>query len=110
MINPAHYDLQSLRIFLMAAESGSLTKAAERTHMTLSAISKRISELEKVNDCALFVRQPRGLSLTPAGHGMLEHARKILDQVNRMASEMGDRGGPVWLDTNLTSLSGALRM
>jgi DNA-binding transcriptional LysR family regulator len=90
MINPSHYDLLSLRIFLLASESGSLTKAAERMHITLSAVSKRIAELENISDCALFIRQPRGLSLTPAGHGMLEHARRILDQVNRMASEMGD--------------------
>ncbi|TAL52182.1 LysR family transcriptional regulator [Pandoraea sp.] len=90
MVNPSHFDLQSLRVFLMAAELGSLTKAAERAAMTLSAVSKRIAELEKTVDCALFVRRPRGLDLTPAGRGLAEHARQILDQVNRMASEIGD--------------------
>jgi len=45
MINPIHFDLQSLRIFLLVAEHGSLTKAAERGQLTLSAISKRIAEL-----------------------------------------------------------------
>ncbi|MFJ3046457.1 LysR family transcriptional regulator [Herbaspirillum chlorophenolicum] len=90
MINPAHFDLQSLRIFLLVADAGSLTRAAERAHMTLSAVSKRIAELEKNIDCELLVRLPRGIELTPAGVGLLEHARRVVDQVNRMAGEMGD--------------------
>ncbi|MGH8782553.1 LysR family transcriptional regulator [Paraburkholderia sp.] len=90
MVNPTHFDLHSLRVFLMVAESGSLTKAAERSHMTLSAVSKRIADLERATDCALLVRQPRGVELTPAGQGLLAHAAQVLDQVNRMASEMTD--------------------
>jgi DNA-binding transcriptional LysR family regulator len=90
MVNPTHFDLQSLRVFLTVAETGSLTRAAERCHMTLSAISKRIAELERATDCALLVRLPRGVELTPAGHGLLNHAMQVLDQVNRMASEMSD--------------------
>jgi DNA-binding transcriptional LysR family regulator len=90
MANPIHFDLQSLRLFMVVAESGSLTKAAERSHVTLSAISKRIAELESATDCALLVRQPRGVELTPAGHGLLNHATQVLEQVNRMANEMSD--------------------
>ncbi|MNF26125.1 HTH-type transcriptional regulator GltC [compost metagenome] len=90
VINPLHFDLQSLRIFLLAAESGSLTRAAEHAHLTLSAVSKRIAELERIADCALFVRLPRGLELTSAGHGLIEHARGILDGVNRMAADISD--------------------
>ncbi|SFO91938.1 DNA-binding transcriptional regulator, LysR family [Ectopseudomonas composti] len=90
MINPLHFDLQSLRLFILAAESGSLTRASEHAHLTLSAVSKRIAELERTADCALFVRLPRGLELTPAGQGLLEHARTILEGVNRMASDISD--------------------
>ena len=90
MVNPTHFDLHSLRVFLTVAETGSLTRAAERSHMTLSAISKRIADLERAADCALLVRHPRGVELTPAGHGLLSHALQVLDQVNRMASEMSD--------------------
>ncbi|MFJ3054413.1 LysR family transcriptional regulator [Herbaspirillum sp. NPDC087042] len=90
MINPAHFDLQTLRIFLLVADSGSLTRAAERAHMTLSAISKRIGELEKTIDCELLVRLPRGIELTPAGVGLREHAQRVIEQVNRMAGEMSD--------------------
>jgi DNA-binding transcriptional LysR family regulator len=90
VINPGHFDLQSLRVFLQVALSGSLTKAADKSHMTLSALSKRIAELERTADCALFIRHPRGLELTPAGTELVHHARAVLDSVNRMAHAMGD--------------------
>src|SRR5579864_1205623 len=90
MVNPTHFDLQSLRVFLLVAEHGSLTKAAERGQLTLSAISKRIAELESVTDCTLLIRRPRGVELTAAGRGLLEHATRVLDQVNTMASEISD--------------------
>ncbi|WP_034455348.1 LysR family transcriptional regulator [Buttiauxella noackiae] len=90
MVNTGNFDLQSLRLFLLAAESGSLTKAASQSNITLSAASKRIAELEKNFECRLFIRQPRGLELTPAGQGVVRHARKVLDNVNQMASEISD--------------------
>lgn len=90
MINPSHFDLPSLRIFLQVAQTGSLTRAADKSHMTLSALSKRIAELERTADCALFVRHPRGLELTPAGAELVQHARAVLDTVSRMADAMND--------------------
>lgn len=86
----SHFDLQTLRIFLIAAESGSLTRAATQSNITLSAASKRIAELERNLNCRLFIRQPRGLTLTAAGNGMIRHARKVLDSVNSMASELSE--------------------
>jgi DNA-binding transcriptional LysR family regulator len=85
-----HYDLQSLRLFIVVAELGSLTRAAERTNMTLSAASKRIAELERSTECTLLLRQPRGVELTAAGKGLLAHARQVVERVNRMANEMSD--------------------
>ena len=90
MINPVHFDLNTLRTFILVAQVGSLTKAADKSHMTLSALSKRIAELERTVDCALFVRLPRGLELTPAGHELVQHAHSVLDTVSRMADGMSD--------------------
>lgn len=90
MVNPTHFDLQSLRVFLLVVEHGSLTKAAEHGQLTLSAISKRIAELESVTECVLFIRRPRGVELTAAGRGLLEHASRVLDQINSMAYVMND--------------------
>ena len=106
VINPGHFDLQSLRVFLQVALTGSLTRAAEKSHMTLSALSKRIAELERTADCSLFTRHPRGLELTPAGTELVHHARAVLDAVNRMAFAMGDfaigvRGNVrIWANTS----------
>ena len=58
--------------------------------MTLSAVSKRMSDLERSIDCTLMLRQPRGIELTTAGKGLLAHARQVVDRVNRMANEMSD--------------------
>ncbi|SAK98008.1 LysR family transcriptional regulator [Caballeronia hypogeia] len=85
-----HYDLQSLRLFIVVAELGSLTKAAERTSLTLGAVSKRIADLERSAGCTLLLRQPRGVELTGAGKGLLAHARQVVERVNRMATEMSD--------------------
>lgn len=89
-MNISHFDLNTLRLFVTAADSGSLTRTAEISSITLSAVSKRIAELERNVNCQLFIRQPRGLELTTAGLGLLRHARALLDSVNSMASELND--------------------
>jgi hypothetical protein len=90
MINLLQLDLLSLRLLVLAAESENLTKAADGAHMTVSAASKRLAELERITDCTLFVRLPRGLQLTPAGRGLAEHARHILESAQRMAHDASD--------------------
>ncbi len=89
-MNISHFDLNTLRLFVTAADCKSLTRTAEISNITLSAVSKRITELERNVNCQLFVRQPRGLELTTAGLGLLRHARALLDSVNSMASELND--------------------
>jgi DNA-binding transcriptional LysR family regulator len=90
VINPTHFDLQSLRIFLLVAMTGSLTTAAEQSPRPVTALRTRVAELERTVDCALFLRMPRGLELTPAGQELVHHARNVLDTVNRMAGDMSD--------------------
>jgi len=90
VLNLLQLDLASLRLLVLAANSQNLTKAADGAHMTVSAASKRLAELERVTDCTLFIRLPRGLQLTPAGRGLAEHARLILEGVERMAHDAND--------------------
>jgi DNA-binding transcriptional LysR family regulator len=90
MLNPAHLDLQSLRLFLRIARLGSLTKAAEESSLTLSALSKRLSELEKLIGMPLVMRHRRGITLTPAGADLEHHARALDIQVRRLASDMNE--------------------
>jgi DNA-binding transcriptional LysR family regulator len=90
MINIARFDLTSLRIFLIAAREGSLTTAAEHIPITLSAASKRLTELEHAIVCPLFVRHARGLTLTPAGKALYRHVERLISGLERMAREMDD--------------------
>lgn len=90
MLNIHQVDLVTLNLFVLAADCQNLTKAAESSHMTVSAASKRLAELERVTACALFVRLPRGLQLTSAGRGLLGHARHILESAERLAYDARD--------------------
>ncbi|WP_119157850.1 LysR family transcriptional regulator [Caldimonas tepidiphila] len=84
------HDLTSLDVFVTVAECGNLTRAAERKHLAVSAVSKRIGELEALARTPLLVRQPRGVMLTPAGQSLLRHARQMLQLVQRMDEELGE--------------------
>ena len=89
------YDLTSLEIFVAVADEANLTRAAQRQHLAVSAISKRIAELEDIAGVPLLIRQPRGVSLTPAGLSLLHHARQMLKVVDHMHSELSEYAGGV---------------
>lgn len=102
------HDLISLKLFVTVAECGNLTRAAEREHLAVSAISKRITELEERTGSALLQRQARGVALTPAGQSLLHHARQILQMVQRMDAELGDYADGVKGHVRLHAVASAL--
>lgn len=83
-------DIDSLALFVRAAELRSLTKAAEASHIGLAAASRRIALLEHRFKAPLFERTPKGVDLTPAGTSLLGHAKALLVQVNQMQADMND--------------------
>ena len=83
-------DIDSLALFVRAAELRSLTKAAEASHIGLAAASRRMALLEHRFKTALFERSSRGVELTPAGASLLPHAKALLIEVNQMQAEMRD--------------------
>jgi len=60
-------DIQLLRTFLAVAEHEGLRNAAEFLHLTPSAVSSRIRQLEREIGIQLFDRSRSGVILTPAG-------------------------------------------
>jgi LysR family transcriptional regulator, glycine cleavage system transcriptional activator len=66
-MNTRELPLVALRTFSVAAEAGSVTRAAEVLGVTHSAVSKQIKLLEEWLGQALFVREGRGLVLSPSG-------------------------------------------
>jgi DNA-binding transcriptional LysR family regulator len=72
-----------LRSFAAIVDSGSMLKATERVFVTQSALSLQMKRLEGLVQIALFQREGRRLTLTPAGQNLLGHAREILDANDR---------------------------
>lgn len=71
-------DLYKLHIFLAVAQEGSFSSAADRLHMTQSAVSQHIKDLEASLGQTLFQRGRRGVTLTPQGDILEGYARDIL--------------------------------
>jgi LysR family glycine cleavage system transcriptional activator len=73
--------LNALQTFVAAARARNLTRAAERLHLTVSALSHQIRLLEERIDCTLFVRGPRGLKLTAEGQRLLDNVAPHLEAI-----------------------------
>jgi DNA-binding transcriptional LysR family regulator len=76
-------ELRHLRYFVAVAHEGHVTRAAERLHMQQPPLSQQIRALEDEIGAALFVRHPRGVSLTDAGRAFLVDAEAILAQAEQ---------------------------
>lgn len=71
-------DPVSLRMFVAVCEAGSISRAAEKENVVVSAISKRLAQLEDRLGVRLLDRTKSGVIATPAGLVLLEHARAML--------------------------------
>jgi DNA-binding transcriptional LysR family regulator len=81
-------NLSSLLLFQRAIESGSLSRAAEQSHIAVSAASRRIALLEDMYGTPLLVRAPSGVAPTPAGVTLAAHVRILLGQIGHMNADL----------------------
>ena len=94
--------LHLLRSFSTVARFGSVTRAAEALHLTQSAVSKQVKELEGWVGVALFERSRKRLALTPAGMQYEKAVRALLAQLEAATLELitsGDGGGALYLSS-----------
>lgn len=77
-------ELRHLRTLIALRDAGSLVEAAERVHLTQSALSHQIKDLEERLGSPLFLRKTRPVEFTRAGERLLGLAEQVLPQV-RMA-------------------------
>jgi LysR family transcriptional regulator, cyn operon transcriptional activator len=77
-------ELFQLRTFREVAETLNFTKAAQRLHLTQSAVSHQIRTLERDIGEPLFIRAKRGVKLSEAGIVALDHARRVLDEAEAL--------------------------
>jgi DNA-binding transcriptional LysR family regulator len=72
------FDFTQLRTFVAVAEAGSVSAAAERVFLSQSSVSEQLKKLEERAGQPLFVRSKHGVTATPAGARLLDHARRII--------------------------------
>ncbi len=91
-------DFPHLRSFATIAETGSVSRAAEKMHLTQPSISKRLASLEQQLKQPLFDRVGRRMTLTDAGRAFLPHAQRMLQQMedarhalSHLSDEIGGR-------------------
>ncbi len=93
-------DINELRTFCTAADSGSLGRAALRLGVSQPALSKRLTSLEALAGTQLLERSSKGVKLTPAGRRLYDEAQRLLDQAGKVEEVLlglQRSGGPVRL-------------
>lgn len=71
-------DIELARTFIDIVRSGSLVATAERMHLTQTAVTARVKNLEAQFGCQLFIRNRAGASLTPEGQRFVDYATQLI--------------------------------
>ncbi|MGF6758482.1 LysR family transcriptional regulator [Paraburkholderia sp. GAS42] len=85
------FDLAQLRTFVAVVEAGTVSGAAERVFLSQSSVSEQVKKLEERAGQPLFVRSKQGVTATPAGTKLLDHARRILAMSEAAFEDMQGR-------------------
>ncbi len=90
------YSLRQIEYFIAAGETGSITLASERIHISQPSISTAISHLERELGVQLFIRHhAQGLSLTPAGRELLRESKSLVAQAEGLYTCASESSGQV---------------
>ncbi len=81
-------DLSELRALCVAADLGTVGRAAVRLNVSQPSLSKRIAALEAKVGARLLERSSRGVTLTPAGRRLYRHARPLLEAADTVGEVM----------------------
>jgi DNA-binding transcriptional LysR family regulator len=104
-----HFDLTDLRLYLNILDSGNITAGAARSHLSLAAASARIRAMEASLGTEFLERGRRGVTPTPAGKALAQHARVLLQQAERMQQDLAEYAkgvkGQVRLLCNTTAIT-----
>lgn len=88
------YTMRQLAAFVAVAETGTISAAAERMHLSQSALASAVTDLEKALKAQLTVRRrARGVQLTPTGESVLARARVLLHQASELQTDAVGEGG-----------------
>ena len=79
--------LEQLRLFLLVLEEGSLRRAAQRAHISQSAVTRQMQLLEHDLGGRLLERTSAGVRPTSGGHGLAQKARLLLGDYDSLMAE-----------------------
>lgn len=102
------FDLTDLSLFRHVVEAGSITRGAERAHLALAAASTRIRNMEEAIGTPLLTRGRQGVTPTQAGRTLLQHARIMLAQAERLREDLGAFAGGLAGQVRVLSNTNAL--
>jgi DNA-binding transcriptional LysR family regulator len=102
------FDLADLSLFRHVVEAGSITHGAQRSNLALAAASTRIRNMEATLGVPLLTRGRQGVTPTQAGRTLLQHARTILRQAERLHEDLDAFGGGLGSQIRVLSNTNAL--
>jgi DNA-binding transcriptional LysR family regulator len=102
------FDLTDLSLFRHVVDAGSITHGAERANLALAAASARIRNMEEALGASLLTRSRQGVTPTQAGRTLIQHARVILEQSERLREDLGAYAGGLAGQVRILSNTNAL--
>lgn len=102
------FDIPDLSLFRHVVEAGSITQGAARANLALAAASTRIRNMEDAIGASLLIRNRQGVTPTQAGRTLLQHARTILSQSERLREDLGAYSGGFFSQVRILSNTNAL--
>src|SRR5262249_29763815 len=87
-------EIRHLKLVAAIAETGSVTRAGNRLHLTQSALSHQLRDAEEQLGARLFERKNSKMTLTTAGERLLQAARSVLGELERAELEIQKNGAP----------------
>jgi LysR family transcriptional regulator, regulator for metE and metH len=86
-----HIEIRHLKLVAAIAETGSVTEAGNRLHLTQSALSHQLRDAEEQLGAPLFERKNRKMVITAAGERLLQTAKNVLAELDRAATDIEKR-------------------
>jgi DNA-binding transcriptional LysR family regulator len=83
-------DVHQLELFLAVMESSSMTRAAEKIHLSPGAVSLQLHNLAMELNTELFVRSGKRLLPTPAATRLAEHAKAVVKRMSQIRQEFAN--------------------
>ncbi len=102
------FDIPDLSLFRHVVEAGSITQGAARANLALAAASTRIRNMEDAIGAPLLIRNRHGVTPTQAGRTLVQHARAILAQAERLREDLGAYSGGFFSQVRILSNTNAL--